>query len=339
MKIGIHQAKGSFSDRWIGYCEEKHIAWKPVDCYQSDIIKQLSGFDVLMWQISQNSPKAIFFAKQLIYSLETAGKKVFPDFQTVWHFDDKLGQKYLLEAIGAPLAPTWVFYDKQEALAWAANADFPKVFKLRSGAGSQNVKLVQTRQQAKKLIRKAFGRGFPAYDPIGSLKERWRLYKLDKTNFRDLLEGVARFAIAPAYARVRGHERGYIYFQEFIADNDSDIRVIVIGDKAFAIKRMVRKDDFRASGSGNILYDKALIYEATVNLSFEMAEKLKTQCVAFDFVHRDNKPLILEISYGFSPAGYDPCPGYWDKEMNWHEGKFNPYGWMVEEVLNSKRSR
>ena len=34
------------------------------------------------------------------------------------------------------------------------------------------------------------------------------------------------------------------------------VRVIVINDKAFAIKRMVRKNDFRASGSGIIEYDK-----------------------------------------------------------------------------------
>jgi len=26
-------------------------------------------------------------------------------------------------------------------------------------------------------------------------------------------------------------------------------------------------------------------------------------------------------------------PGNWDKNLNWHEGKFDPYGWMVEELL------
>jgi hypothetical protein len=337
--IAIHKASGGFSDRWISYCDNNAIPYKIVNCYKNDIISQLSDCSTLIWQYYQGSVKDFIMAKALMNTLEHVGIKTFPDFKTAWHFDDKVGQKYLLEAIGAPLAPTWVFYDKQEALAWAANVDFPKVFKLRGGAGSQNVKLVNTRKQAQKLIRKAFGRGFSTYDAAGSLKERWRLYKLGKSNLRDIFEGIARFFIAPPYARVRGRERGYIYFQEYITGNDSDIRVVVVGDTAFAIKRMVRKNDFRASGSGNILYDKALINEATIKLSFEMAGKLKTQCVAFDFVHRDNKPLILEISYGFAPAGYDPCPGYWDKEMNWYEGKFNPYGWMVEEVLNSKRSR
>jgi len=155
---------------------------------------------------------------------------------------------------------------------------------------------------------------------------------LNKTDLRDIFEGIVRFVIPPPYARLRGREKGYVYFQEFIADNDHDIRVVVIRDKAFAIKRMVRSGDFRASGSGNILYDRGLFDEDTIKLSFSSAGKLKSQCVAFDFVHDNVKPLLVEISYGFSPSGYDLCPGYWDKDLNWHEGKFNPYGWMVEII-------
>ena len=103
--------------------------------------------------------------------------------------------------------------------------------------------------------------------------------------------------------------------------------------KAFAIKRMVRENDFRASGSGNILYDKVLFDPKTIKLSFDLAKKLKTQCVAFDFVNNDQNPLLVEISYGFSPEGYDPCPGYWDYDLIWHEGSFNPYRWMVEDLI------
>ena len=339
MKIGIHLAKGSFSDRWIAYCEKEHIAWKEVNCYQPDIIKQLEDCQVLMWHFSQNSPRAMLFARQLLYSVEKSGKKVFPDFNTVWHFDDKVGQKYLLESIYAPLVPTWVFYDRQDALKWVEKADFPKVFKLRGGAGSQNVRLIKTRPKAKSIVFKAFGIGFPAYDPVDSIKDRWRLYKLGKTNFMDILEGAVRFVIPPPYAIVRGRERGYVYFQEYITSNDSDIRVVVIGDKAFAIKRMVRGGDFRASGSGNIIYDRHLFDEDTIKLSFSLSEDIKSQCVAFDYVHVNGRPLVVEISYGFSPVGYDPCPGYWDRDINWHEGTFNPYGWMVDNLLNCNQDK
>ncbi|MFN3952779.1 MAG: hypothetical protein ACK4KT_10300 [Thermaurantimonas sp.] len=42
---------------------------------------------------------------------------------------------------------------------------------------------------------------------------------------------------------------------------------------------------------------------------------------------------IVAISYGFSPEGYDPCPGYWDENLNWHDVPIDPYGWIIEEVL------
>ena len=60
----------------------------------------------------------------------------FPNFKTVWHFDDKLGQKYLFESIKAPLVTSYAFLYKAGALLWANKASFPKVFKLRGGAGS-----------------------------------------------------------------------------------------------------------------------------------------------------------------------------------------------------------
>jgi glutathione synthase/RimK-type ligase-like ATP-grasp enzyme len=287
-----------------------------------------------MWHFSQNSSKDFLFARQLIYSIEAMGKKVFPDFHTAWHFDDKVGQKYLLEAIDAPLVPTEVFYDKQSAIKWAEIASFPKVFKLRDGAGSQNVRLASSKKEAIRLIKQAFGRGFSTYDPMSSLRERWRKFRLGKTDVKDVLKGIIRFVYPPTYAKVKGREAGYIYFQEFIPNNMYDIRVIVIGDKAFAIKRMVRKNDFRASGSGMILYGKEEFDERCVAIAFEVNQKIHAQSIAYDFVFDiHNNPLIVEISYGFVAEGYDPCTGYWTSDLVWHEGKFNPQGWMVEDLI------
>jgi len=107
--LAIQPAKGSFSDRWVPYCEENGIAYKLVDCYSNDIIHQLKGCDALLWHHHQGNPKDIVFAKQLLFSLEQAGMKVFPDFNTNWHFDDKLGQKYLFEKAGIEAAEAFVF--------------------------------------------------------------------------------------------------------------------------------------------------------------------------------------------------------------------------------------
>ncbi len=341
MKLAIHSTKDSFSQRWIDYCDENQIPYKQVNCYANDIIHQMHDCEALLWHHQQGNPKDILFAKALLFSLEQSGKKVFPDFNTNWHFDDKVGQKYLLEALAVKeFVPTWVFYSKPVALEWLRHTTFPKVFKLRGGAGSQNVKLVKTENDGHKLILKAFGKGFASYDAWGSLIERWRKYRLRKTTLNDVLKGVLRLVVAPPYARIMGRQRGYIYFQEFIPGNDSDIRIIVIAEKAFAIKRMVRENDFRASGSGFIFYDKNKFDLAWVRLAFQLAKRLKTQCVAFDFVLDLNRnPLLVEINYGFAPGGYDACPGYWDSQLRWHEGKFNPYGWMVDLLVETKVER
>jgi glutathione synthase/RimK-type ligase-like ATP-grasp enzyme len=333
MKIGIHDSKGSFSERWIPYCETNGIDYKLVDCYRTDIIPQLHDCDALMWHFNHKGPKASKFAKQLLFSFQASGKKVFPDFNTVWHFDDKVGQKYLLESIQVPLAPSYVFYSKYDAIKWASQAVYPKVFKLRNGSGSDNVLLVKSKNDAIRLVNKSFNNGFKQYEAWSDLKERYRKYRLGKTSIWDVTKGIIRLFHTTEYARVTGREIGYIYFQDFIPNNDHDIRIIVIGAKAFAIKRMVRKNDFRASGSGSILYGKDNFNEETVKLAFDVSEKIQAQCIAYDFVFQDGIPLIVEISYGFAMDGYDDCTGYWDKDLIWHEGNFNPYGWMVEDLI------
>ena len=89
----------------------------------------------------------------------------------------------MFESIKAPLVTSYAFYTKQEALLWANKASFPKVFKLRGGAGSTNVRLVDTRKEAVSLISRAFSRGFSAYDPLASLKDRWRDYRVENVPF------------------------------------------------------------------------------------------------------------------------------------------------------------
>jgi glutathione synthase/RimK-type ligase-like ATP-grasp enzyme len=334
--IAIHLTKGSFSEHWVDYCKKNNIDFKIVNCYSTSIISDIKDCDALMWHPLQHDYMAELFFKQLIYSVQLSDIKVFPDFYTVWHFDDKVGQKYLFESVNAPLVNTHVFYNKEEALQWVNTAEFPKVFKLRAGSGSKNVVLVRTRNDARNRIKKAFGSGFSQYNKWGSLKERIRKYRKGKTSINDVLKGFYRLLIPPTYSKILRQGKGYIYFQDFIPENSYDIRVIVIGNRAFAIKRMVRENDFRASGGGNIIYTKSEIDERCVRIAFDVNKSIRSQCIAYDFVFDQNRnPLIIEISYGFRPSGYFDCEGYWDDELNFYSGSFNPYGWMIEDLLNS----
>lgn len=328
--IAIHDSGKGFYPRWIAHCEREGIPYRKVDCYANDIIQQVQGCHALMWHYGQSHSKDILIARQILNALEHAGILVFPDFKTAWHFDDKVAQKYLFEALGIPAVPAHVFLDRKQALAWIETTKFPKVFKLRRGAGSAGVKLVKSHAQARKLVNQAFGRGFPVYDPWDSLKERFYKWRLGKYPATEMLKGVARFVYPPRYSRVLGRERGYVYFQDYLPGNDCDIRIIVIGDRAFGIRRLVRPGDFRASGSGLVTYRREDLDERCVSIAFETADKLGSRCTALDFVYDlDRQPKILEVSYGFIATVYDPCEGYWDRDLTWHPDAFDPQGWMI----------
>ena len=339
MKIAIHHRPGSFSDRWIEYCKKENIDYKIVNAYSSDIVEQVGDCDAFMWHHHHSDYRDALFARQLIFSLETKGVACFPNSSTTWHFDDKVGQKYLLEAIGAPLVPSYVFYTKKEAMEWIDHTTFPKVFKLRGGAGASNVKLAHSAKEARNFVKRAFGRGFHQYDKIGRIKDCYGKWKEGKTPFINIIKGIGRAVLPSEFSRMHGREKGYVYFQDFIENNYFDIRIVVVADnvdKAFAIKRIVRKGDFRASGSGNLVYDKKDIPESCVKVSFDTLKKLKAQCLAFDYVFGvEGEPFIVEISYGFSMKAYDDCQGFWTEDMTWHEERFNPQEWMVKNLVEN----
>lgn len=334
--IAVHLAPSGYSKDWIAYCKQQGIAHKVVNCYAPDILVQLEGCTGLMWHHHHTDAKDVVFARQLLQALEHAGIAVFPDWRTGWHFDDKIGQYYLLHLLKAPVIPTVVFYRKADALDWCERTTYPKVFKLRGGAGSLNVRKVKTATDARKLILTSFGKGFSNYNRWEDLKENFRRKRMGRGSWLAIAKSIRRLFVSTAFAKVRGRERGYVLFQDFVPDNTFDTRVVTVGHRAFGIRRLVRKGDFRASGSGFIEYEPEKISPECVRLAFETSEKLGAQVVAYDFVHNmSNNPLIVEINYGYAHASYAKCPGYWDKELNWHSGYFNSTHWMVEDFIKN----
>lgn len=332
--IAIHTKSGTFAPVWVAYCEEHGIPYKEVDCFSSDIFKQLHGCSALLWHWAHYDYRAQLFARQLIASVEEMGLKVFPSTETCWHYDDKLGQKYLLEAVGAPIVPTHVFYDRASALQWVDETTFPKVWKLRGGAGSQNVQLVKTPQAARKIVNRSFGSGWKN-SRFHALKDRIWHFRRDPgiRAFLDIGRGIVRAILPHEKNRKSPVQRDYVYFQDFVPENDCDIRVVVIGDRAFAIKRMIRDGDFRASGSGMILYDRAGIPLECVAIAFDVTRTLHAQSCAYDFVRAEDSWQMVEISYAFSAQAYRTCPGYWDRDLNWHAAPVSPERFMLEDIL------
>jgi glutathione synthase/RimK-type ligase-like ATP-grasp enzyme len=335
-QLAIHHRQHSYSDRWIAYCDTHSIPYRIVNCFDSDIIKQLACSTGLLWNWNQADPREQLMARHVIRAAETMGLTVFPSTSTCWHFDDKVAQKYLLEAIGAPLVPTYVFYDLKETLDWIEQTSFPKVFKLRKGAGSSNVQLVYSPSEARSLAARAFSSGFAPIPHYG--QDALKRYRMARRR-GDILNVIRR--IPQVLAKIRninrlmGLEKGYIYFQDFIPNNKFDTRVTVIGDRAFAFTRNVRPGDFRASGSGDIVYDLDRIDHSCIKIAFEVTRKIGSQSTAFDFVFTERQhPVILEVSYSYNAQAVHSCRGYWDTKLFWREGSMWPQDAILIDLLD-----
>jgi len=303
-----------------------------------DFWKKVRTIDYFIFPLI-NEHSQIQLARTVLPVIENIYKKrCFPDQATSWHYDDKIRQYYLLYAHGFPVVDTWVFWDQNSALDWIESATFPLVFKLKSGAASSNVVLIRKKSEAKILINKMFSskgvtcHNVPSRNSLTYLRNLIRLYGLRR--YIALKRGRLDPEKFQPFWQV---QRDYVLFQKFLPDNAFDVRVTVIGARAFAFLRYVRPNDFRASGSGLIDYDTSKIDMRCVEIAFRISEKMKFQSMAYDFIFdEEGEPMIAEISYTFVDTAVYNCPGYFDKSLKWHEGRYWPQycqlAYLIKEI-------
>jgi hypothetical protein len=283
-------------------------------------------------------PKDKIKAPYILYGIEKYLKiPVFPNHNICWHYDNKIAQYYILKSINAPIPNTWIFWDKNIAINWAKKTDYPIVFKLSTGAGSSNVIKLESEEKAIQLINNMFDYGiFP--NTINANKQKV---------IRRMFSQINNLLIKPINSKNYGlnssypplpdcwwqPEKNYCYFQEFLDYNKFDTRVTVIGDRAFCYRRFNRKDDFRASGSGNFDVDPKKIDINCVKKAFKISKKLKFQSMAYDFLFKNNNPTIIEMSYTFVDWMVHDCLGYWNSKLEWIKGKMWPEEAQVEDFI------
>lgn len=262
------------------------------------------------------------------------GIACLPNIRTCWSYDDKIRQYYLLRKYGFPIIPSWIFWDKKQALDWLENAPLPVVFKLKGGAGSSNVVLVDNKRLGQKLISKMFSTGMKSgHVPWGNTLWKDLGFKITARHFCG--NAIRRTGEVFGFAS-RGWElhKNYVLFQKFLPNNAYDTRVTVIGDRAFAFRRFNRPNDFRSSGSGRIDYDINKIDMKFVEKAFEVSKAMNFQSMAYDFLYDENGEVAFcEISYTYVASVVYDCPGYWDSLLDWHEGHFWPQYCQLIDAL------
>lgn len=257
----------------------------------------------------------------------------FPNGVTDWHFDDKIKQYYLMKLYGFPMIESWIFWDMKDALDWTDKTSYPVVFKLKGGAGSQNVILVKDKKRACSLINKMFGKGIKdiGLNEGGStIMNDFNLFNYVTVLLWKMKKSYQGKPAETFYQK----QKNYVLFQKFLPGNGFDTRVTIIGERAFAFRRFNRPDDFRSSGSGLIDHNPQEIDLQFVKLALEISKKLHFQSMAYDFLYNiDHKPEFCEISYSYLDTAVYNCHGFWDGQLNWHEGHNWPQFCQLQDLL------
>lgn len=327
------------SFRWARLLQAAGHDVRWVDVYRPDILAQIQGCDAFMWRWAHFG--GMFqIARRLLPVIERElGIPVYPNQNTCWHYDDKIAQAYLFDALRIPSPKTWCWFSGSGAKAWARETTYPLVLKLAGGAGSENVRLIRTIDEANQWIERLFTSGAasleePREDPPWTLRKRLRAAA------KALLLGKSLDQPSPVAWPL---EKQYALFQEFLPDNAYDTRVTVIGGRAFAFRRFNRPDDFRASGSGLIDWNQQDIDKGFLRLAYYVASQLKTQSCAIDGVYDSHRNHVtVEVSYTYVSAAVHECPGHWELEgdpwngtLSWVEGQMWPEEAQISDLLSN----
>ena len=287
--------------RFKRYLEYNKIPYSFYDIDCSDWIDEAKKYDIIVWH-TLSQPADQMIAKPKIYFLEKyLKKKCYPCFNEIWHYEDKIRQQYLFKHFNLPSIQTFITNNKNEALLYANNADYPIVSKIATGSGSLGVDIIKTKREAKRYINKVFSIGQRNY---------WTYLK----------------------------QKDYIYFQKFINDAQYDLRIIGVGNKFFGYYRLKPKSDFRASGSG--LYEKKKIPQDALLLAKKVKDCLKATMLAVDVLKSESSGeyQIIEISIFFQintpeQLKIDNVAGYYEFYKGNFEFKTGRY-WLQELALH-----
>lgn len=312
----------SFSHEWLKRSVELGLKVHRLNFKDSANAREIASADLALWHWF-HVPFDKSIALPIISMLEKETSiAVYPSTSTCCTFDEKIAQNGLFRLQGIRTPETWLFLDRESALRFAeSDRKWPLVQKSSQGAGSSGVALVQSKVELLKKIDGVF--------PPFSLLRPSLCRRIFNRSVRVLRTIRGRSCMADVLRPLP-----YIYLQEFVSTDGADYRITVIGNRAFGFRRKNRPDDFRASGSGLIEYDPTHIALEAVQTAFAISRKNHFQSMAYDFLKTpDGELLCLEISYGFSGRAVEKCPGYWDPDLNWHDGHVVPEHAILEDLV------
>lgn len=254
---------------------------------------ELASTDVVIYT-SCEAREVREYMKDAFYFLRNRCLLV-PEYEFLLAYENKGFQELKKRALGIGNLSGEYHYDID-----SVERELPYVFKTIDGAGSSGVHLVRSLADEKRVRRKYFN--IPLKRKL-IMKQRKRV--------------LSRKQFSAYRYRHKGFKR-YVA-QNFVRGADHDYKILVFGERYFCLKRNVRKNDFRASGSGDFDFSSRPP-KALLSFASEIALRLDAPQLSLDIVaSRDGFHLIEYQALNFGPTTLTLSEGHYvrDIEGDW----------------------
>jgi glutathione synthase/RimK-type ligase-like ATP-grasp enzyme len=295
--------------RWTRYCrffEHNSFHYEIYNLHAHDWLEHAEKYDVIVGIPSCESYHLQEMQRKY-YVLEAfLGKTCYPNTGHALLYEDKSLEAYISKAFGLPFVNTYISHDKQDAMRLVETLAYPVVSKIVPASGSLGVELVRSRQDARRIVDQAFSRNGR---------------KTHVLHFR---------------------QKNFVYFQDYVPSDGYDIRVMVIGNRAFGFYRKAPQGDFRASGMD--LVEKRELPADAIKIAWAVNKAVRSPMLVVDMLHGlDGRYYIIE----FSPVSghvetpeqlhVNGLPGAYvfddDESFHFEEGKYWVQELAVKEFL------
>lgn len=242
------------------------------------------------------------YVEDIVLGFSNVGAHVIPNYVYLRAHHNKVFMEILRDIQSfEPLnnIKTQKFGTLEEFQKFFKLGENPVVLKTSSGASSLGVYL---------------GKGYK--DLLAKVKRASKTYHLRE----DLKELVRRYR-HKGYKPVSRNRKKFIT-QNFIPNLSNDWKVLVYGEKYYILERPVRKNDFRASGSGkdNYLFgSEATIPDGIFDYAKLVYDQLDVPMLSLDIAYANDQFYTLEFQVvGFGTSGQQLSNNYFIKnESKW----------------------
>jgi hypothetical protein len=271
-RLGIIKEFWGAHSRFILACQDLGVSYKVLDISGPDwknVIGKSECQAFLVYPSIEFGAWKQMYDERLRLLAGDMGKLLFPSYEELWLLDSKRRVCYWLQANEIPHPKTWIFYQENEALEFASQAQLPIVSKSNRGAGSSGVVVFRRREALLKHIKGCFRKGYTNYR-LGNLNREW----------------------------------GCVLLQEYVP-NAREWRVIRIGDSYFGYEKL-KVGDFH-SGSHSWKYSRPA--DSLLDFARQVTTKGRFSSMDLDiFVTSDGRYLVSELQALFAMGHpYEMC--------------------------------